>query len=221
MDIASAILAEQQAEGIISRAASFTWGKIFGQASEASSGLPSSSLATRPNVCDVLYDSANQNIFCVTSEKVTRLRENEKREISWETDLARQIQEEFDACFNGDQGGRQSQSSYKITNQQYLGSDLTRMRQNSGTKMVLSVFVNLRIQVSNPTGWKSQNRLARYTVTSESSRQGEPIEEVDFLEVPGERHDNNNESLLDSVEDAVVLRHLRQHEEVSHILIME
>jgi len=38
VDIASAILAEQQAEGIISRAASFTWGKIFGQASEVANG---------------------------------------------------------------------------------------------------------------------------------------------------------------------------------------
>ena len=87
--------------------------------------------------------------------------------------------------------------------------------------MVLSVFVNLRIQVSDPTGWKAQNRLARYTMTSESYRQGGSIEAVDFLEVPRDRHDNNNESLLDSVEDAVVLRHLGQHEEVSHILIME
>jgi len=38
VDIASAILAEQQVEGIISRAANFTWGKIFGQASEATNG---------------------------------------------------------------------------------------------------------------------------------------------------------------------------------------
>jgi len=54
-------------------------------------------------------------------------------------------------------------------------------------------------------------------VTSESSIEGGPIEQVDFLEVPGERH----ESLLDSVEDAVVLRHFRQNGEVSHVLIME
>lgn len=79
------------------------WGTIYGQQANRGNNPQT---AANSNAYDILYDPQNQNIFCISSHRVSVIQENNaNQENNLQTDLDQIVEENFEKHFPENEKG--------------------------------------------------------------------------------------------------------------------